>query len=177
MTGNRFREQQIRKALKLLTPPTAEHEEWRHQICLALDRIENVTLLTRSSRASRSKRKGGLPRYHAALRRLLHAFDSLDAALKPWFNLAPGLPTRTTIEKEIDKAESLMAQPSASPRRDGSRNKAAVAAAYDLLTWRGHTANVTRGGLWEKLAQILANDLTVDLFDHLRKFKQRLRRR
>ena len=166
------RDQQIRKALKLLAPPAAEREECRHEIRLALDRVENFTASARSSRASRSKKKGGLPRYHAALRRLLNAFDFLDPALKPWFNLAPGFTTRTTIEAEIAKAESILAQPSAPPRRDGSRNKAAVAAAYDLLTWRGHNATVTRGGRWEKLAQILADDLTVDLFDHLRKFKQ-----
>jgi len=170
------REQQVRKALELLAPPTAEREEWRHQICLALDRVENVTLLARSSRAGHSKKKGGLLRYDAALRRLLIAFDSLDPALKPWFNLASGFTTRTTIEKEIHKAKSIMAQPSAPPRRDGSRSRAAVGAAYDLLTSRGHTGTVTRGKRWEKLAQILANDLTVDLFDHLRKFKQRSRR-
>lgn len=166
------RDQQIRKALELLAPPAAEREECRHEICLALDRVENFTALARSSRAARSKKKGGLLRYHAALRRLLIAFDSLDPALKPWFNLAAGFTTRTAIEKEIANAESVLAQPSAPPRRDGSRNKAAVAAAYDLLTWRGLTATVTRGGIWEKLAKVLAANRTVDLFDHLRKFKQ-----
>jgi len=166
------REQQIRKALELLAPPAAQREECRHEICRALDRVENFTAFARSSRAGRSKTRGGLLRYHAALRRVLIAFDSLDPAIRPWFNLAPGFTTRTAIEKEIDKAESIMAQASAPPRRDGSRNKAAVAAAYDLLTWRGHNATVTRGGIWEKLAKILADARTVDLFDHLRKFKQ-----
>jgi hypothetical protein len=47
----------------------------------------------------------------------------------------------------------------------------AVAAAYDLLKWWGHKAPVTRGGKWEKLAKILAGDRDVDLFDHLREFK------
>ena len=54
-----------------------------------------------------------------------------------------------------------------------ARNKAAVAAAYDLLGWWGHKAVVTRGGKWEQLAKILTGDLTVDLFDHLREFKRR----
>jgi len=166
------RDQQIRRALELLAPPAAEREECLHEICLALDRVKNITALARSSRAGRSKKKGGLLRYHAALRRLLIAFDALDPALRPWFSLTPGFTTRTGIEVEIAKAESILAQPSAPPRRDGGRNRAAAAAAYDLVTWRGHTATVTRGGRWEKLAKTLANDLTVDLFDHLRKFKQ-----
>ena len=166
------RDQQIRKALELLAPPAAEREECRHEIRLALDRVEHFTASARSFRAGGSKKKSGLLRYHAALRRLLIAFDSLDPALRPWFNLAPGFTTRTAIEAEIAKAESILAQRSAPPRRDGSRNQAAAKAAYDLLTWRGHDATVTRGGRWEKLAKILAGDLTVDLFDHLRKFKQ-----
>jgi hypothetical protein len=166
------RDQQIRIALQLLAPPAAEREECRHEICLALDRVERVTAFARSARAGRSKKRGELLRYHAALRRLLIAFDTLDSALKPWFNLPPRSTTRNAIEAEIAKAESILAQPSAPPRRDGGRNKAAAAAAYDLLTWRGHAATVTRGGRWEKLAKILAGDLTVDLFDHLRKFKQ-----
>jgi len=166
------RDQQIQKALELLAPPAAERQECRHEICLALDMVEHSTAVARSFRAGRSKKKGGLLRYHAALRRLLIAFNSLDPALKPWFNLAPGFTTRTAIEKEIDKAESILAQPSAPPRRDGGRNKAAAAAAYNLLTWRGHTATVTRGGRWEKLAKILAGGRAVDLFDHLRKFNQ-----
>jgi hypothetical protein len=130
------RDQQIRKAFELLAPPAAEREECRHEICLALDMVEHSTAVARSFRAGRSKKKSGLLRYHDALRRLLIAFNSLDPALKPWFNLAPGFTTRTAIEKEIDKAGSILAQPSAPPRRDGGRNKAAAAAAYNLLTWR-----------------------------------------
>ncbi|MGH3143048.1 MAG: hypothetical protein ACRDO9_07960, partial [Gaiellales bacterium] len=72
----------------------------------------------------------------------------------------------------IAKAKASLDQPQAPPRRDGSRNKAAVAAAYNLLKWRAHNATVTRGGRWEKLARVLTGNLTVDLFDHLRKFKQ-----
>jgi hypothetical protein len=167
------KDQQIQRALKLLAPPAAQREECLHEIHLALGRVENLTLLARSSRASRSKTKGGLLRYHAALRRLLRDFDSLDPAIKPWFSIAhPGYTTRKAIEAEIAKTKAFLDQPSAPPRRDSSRNKAAAAAAYDLLTWRGHNATVTRGGTWETLAKILAANLTVDLFEHLRKFKQ-----
>jgi hypothetical protein len=76
------------------------------------------------------------------------------------------------IETEIAKAEAISDHPPAPPRRDASRNKVAVAAAYDLLTWNGQHTTVTRGGRWEKLAKILAGNLSVDLFEHLRKFKQ-----
>ena len=171
--SNHSRYGTILKALKLLASPSDQREECRYEICLALDRVEHLTAFARSSRAGRSKTKGGLLRYHAALRRLLITFDSLDPAIRPWFSLArPDFTTRTAIEAEITKAKSILDQPSAPPRRDGSRNQAAAAAAYDLLTWRGHNATATRGGRWEKLAKILAGDLTVDLFDHLRKFKQ-----
>jgi hypothetical protein len=167
------KDQQIQRALKLLAPPAAQREQCRHEIRLALDRVENFTALARSSRASGSKTKGGLLRYQAALRRLLSASNSLDPAIKPWFSLAyPASSTRMAIETEIAKAKAILDHPPAPPRRDASRNKAAVAAAYDLLTWRGHNATVTRGGRWEKLAKILAGNLSVDLFEHLRKFKQ-----
>jgi hypothetical protein len=68
-------------------------------------------------------------------------------------------------------------RPSPPPRRDATRNKAAVAAAYDLLEWWGQKAAVTRGGKWAQLAKILTGDQTVDLFDHLRDFKRRPRPR
>lgn len=165
------KDQQIQKALKLLAPPAAEREVCLHEIRLALGRVENFTAFARASRASRSK-KGGVTPYNRALRQLLKAIDSLDPAIKPWFSLAHSGTTTTRIKAEIATTEAFLKQPPVPPRRDGSRNKAAVAAAYDLLTWRGHDATVTRGGRWEKLAKILAGDLTVDLFDHLRKFKQ-----
>ena len=165
------KDQQIQKALKLLAPPAAEREVCLHEIRLALGRVENFTAFARASRASRSK-KGGLLPYHAALRRLLRAFDSLDPAIKPWFSLAHSGTTTTRIKAEIATTEAFLKQPPVPPRRDGSRNKAAVAAAYDLLAWRGHNATVTRGGAWEELARILAGDLNIDLFEHLRKFKQ-----
>jgi hypothetical protein len=62
-----------------------------------------------------------------------------------------------------------------SPRRDASRNKLAVAAAHDLLNWWGERTVVSRTGKWAQLAKILAGDMTVDLFDHLREFKRRPR--
>ena len=166
------KDQQIQKALKLLAPPAAEREVCLHEIHRALGRVGNFTAFARSSRASRSK-KGGLLPYQAALRRLLRAFDALAPAIKPWFSLAhPAYTTRARIEAEIAKIEAFLKQPPAPPRRDGIRNKSAAAVAYDLLTWRGHNATVSRGGTWEKLAQILAGDRTVDMFEHLRKFKQ-----
>jgi hypothetical protein len=162
--------QQIQQALKLLAPTAAEREECLHEIGIALGRVENRTAFERSSRAVRSK-TGGLLLYHRALRRLLIAFGSLDPTMKPWFCLAPSSTTRIKIEAEIANTKDLLEQ-SPAPRRHASRNKAAVAAAYDLLAWRGRNATLSRGGPWEELAQILAGDLSVDLFEHMRKFKQ-----
>ena len=171
------RDQQIRKALALLAPPSRHRAECLRDIELALDRMERGTAAARSFRVAGSKKgKAGLKRYCAALRRLRHAHYALDPALRPWFSLAEtayvaGKPT--VIDREIAIAEAFLAQPSRPPRRDASRNKAAVAAAYDLLDWWGHKTVVTRSGKWAQLAKVLAGDQAVDLFDHLREFKRR----
>ena len=143
----------------------------------ALDRVERGAAVARSFRVAGSKKgKAGIGRYYAALRRLRAAYLSLDPAIRPWFSLAEtahvaGRPT--VIDREIARAEAFLARPSPPPRRDASRNKTAVAAAYDLLDWWGHNAAVTRSGKWVRLAKILAGDQTVDLFDHLRDFRRR----
>jgi hypothetical protein len=165
------KDQQIQQALKLLAPPAAEREVCVHEIRRALGRVENFTAVAHASRVSRSK-KGGVVPYNRALRQLLKAIKSLDPAIKPWFRLALSDSTVSSIKAEIATTEEFLKQLPASPRRDGSRNKAAVRAAYDLLAWRGHNATLSRGGPWEELAQILADDLSVDLFEHMRKFKQ-----
>jgi hypothetical protein len=167
------RAQQIAKALALLAPPPAELEECKHEIGLALDLVKNNAASAQAFRAASSKNKGGLMRYYAALWRLRNAFNSLDPLIRPWFSLAdPAYATGKALEKEIAKAKEFLNRPSAPPRRHASRNQAAVAAAYNLLAWRNKKASVTRGGKWDKLAKILAGDLTVDLFEHLREFKR-----
>jgi hypothetical protein len=170
------RAEQIRKALELLAPPPRERAECKHDIGVALDRVERRAATARSFRVAGSKKgKAGLRRYLAALRRLRTAYYSIDPAIRPWFSLvetayiAGKLPI---IDREIAKAEAFLNRPSPPPRRDASRNKAAVAAANDLLTWWGHKAAATRGRKWDQLAKILAGDLAVDLFDHLREFKR-----
>lgn len=171
------RDQQIRKALELLAPPPGQRRECRHDIGVALDRVEHRTATARSFRVARSKKgKEGVRRYYTSLRRLRDAYRSLDPAIRPWFSLAEtayiaGKPT--VIDREIAIAEAFLARPSPPPRRDASHNKAAVAVAYNLLGWWGHKAVVTRGGKWAQLAKVLTGDLTVDLFDHLREFKRR----
>jgi hypothetical protein len=171
------RDQQVRNALELLAPRPRERAECQYDIGLALDRVERRAATARSFRVAGSKEgKAGLRRYCAALRRLHNAYFSLDPAIRPWFSLvetAYVAGKATVIDREIAKAKAFIDRPSPPPRRDASRNKAAVAAAYDLLEWWGHKAAVTRGGRWARLAKILAADPTVDLFDHLREFKRR----
>ena len=170
------RDQQIRKATGVARAAAGRAAECQHDIGLALDRVESGATAARSFRVAGSKKgKAGLRRYCAALRRLRTAYRSLDPAIRPWFSLAEtayvaGKPT--VIDREIANAESFLNRPSPPPRRHASRNKAAVAAAYDLLQWWGRKAAVTRGGKWAQLAKILTGDLTVDLFDHLREFKR-----
>ena len=171
------RDQQIRKALELLAPPPRQRAECQHDIKVVLDRVERGAAAARSFRLASSKKgKAGLKGYCAALRRLRNAYYALDPAIRPWFSLAEtayvtGKPT--FIDRELAMAEAFLARPSPPPRRDASRNKAAVAAAYDLLDWWGHRTVITRSGKWAQLAKILTGDTTVDLFDHLREFKRR----
>jgi hypothetical protein len=171
------RDQQIRKALGVLRPPAGQRAECQHDIELALDIVEQRARAARSFRVVNSKKgRAGLKRYHAALRRLRNAYQSLDPAIRPWFSLVEtayisGKPT--VVDREITIAEAFLARPAAPPRRDASRNKVAVGVASYLLDWWGGKASATRGGEWEKLANILTGDLTIDLFDHLREFKRR----
>jgi hypothetical protein len=170
------RDQQVRKALELLAPPPGQRAECRHDIGVALDRVEYGAATGRSFRVAGSKKgKAGVRRYYAALRRLRAAYASLDPAIRPWFSFAEtahvaGRPT--IIEREIATAELFLNRPSPPPRRDASRNKVAVAVARNLLEWWGQKAAVTRGGKWAQLAKILIGDQTIDLFDHLREFKR-----
>jgi hypothetical protein len=170
------RDQQIGRALELLALPPRQRAECRNDIRVALDWVERGAAAARSFRVAGSKKgKAGVRRYYAALRRTRSAYYALDPAIRPWFSLTEaayiaGKPT--LIDREIAIAETFLNRPSPPPRRDAARNKAAVAAAHDLLSWWGHKAVVTRGGKWEQLSKILAGDLTVDLFDHLREFKR-----
>jgi hypothetical protein len=170
------RDQQIRKALKLLAPPPSQRAQCRQDIGAMLDRVEYGAVSARSFRVASSKKgKAGVRRYYAALRRLRSAYNALDPAVRPWFSLTEtayiaGKPT--LIDREITTAENFLDRPSPPPRRAADRNKAAVAAAHALLSWWGRKAVVTRGGKWEQLSKILAGDLSVGLFDHLREFKR-----
>jgi hypothetical protein len=171
------RDQQIRKALQLLAPPSRLRAEYLQDIKVALNRVEHDAAVARAFRVAESKKgKAGVRRYYAALRWTRSAYCALDPAIRPWFSLTEtayvaGKPT--LIDREIAIAETFLDKPSRPPRRDAARNKAGVAAAHDLLSWWGHKAVVTRGGKWDQLAKILIGDLTVDLFDHLREFKRR----
>jgi hypothetical protein len=168
------RDHQIAQALALLAPPPAQREECKYELVRALDRIENTAGFARSCRVASSKNKGGIASYYAALRRLRSAFRALDPAIKPWFSFAdPAYATGQALKKEITKVEKFLNRRSAPPRRHASHSKTAVRAAHDLLGWWNHEATVTRGKKWDKLAKILAGDLTVDLFEHLREFKRR----
>ena len=170
------RNQQVRKTMELLAPPPDRRDECQRDVGVALDRVEHGAAAARSFRVGGSKKgKGDLRRYLAALRRLQQAYNSIDPAIKPWFSLVeiayiPG--KATVIDREIAKAETFLNRPSPPPRRDASRNKAAVAAAFDLLGWWGHKATVTRGGKWAQVTKILAGDEATDLLDHLREFKR-----
>jgi hypothetical protein len=77
----------------------------------------------------------------------------------------------THLHREIAKAEAILDRPSSSSR--AAQHKAAVAMAYNLLSWHGYRATTTRGRKWAQLAGILTGDQKVDLFDHLRAFKRR----
>jgi hypothetical protein len=129
-------DQQIRKALELLAPPRSQRAECQHDIKIALAKVEQGVAAAQSFRVAGSKKgKAEVMRYCAALRRLRNAYHALGPAIRPWFSLSEtayvaGKPT--VIDREIAIAEVFLARPSPRPRPDASRNKLAVAAAYDL---------------------------------------------
>ena len=62
--------------------------------------------------------------------------------------------------------------PGALPSWDSRTRHNNLSGGLAVRRTRGHNPTVTREGTWEELAQILAGDRTVGLFEHLRKFKQ-----
>jgi hypothetical protein len=170
------RKQQIRLALQLIAPPTYRRAECRQDIELALSRIEGQAKAAHAFQTAASKKgRAQVARYAAALKRTRIAYNAIDKAISPWFSLAAahiaGKPT--LIDREIKVAEAFLNRPSTPPRRQAKRNEIAVDAACDLLVWWEQPVVTTRDGKAEQLARILAGNLTVDLFDHLRKAKRR----
>jgi hypothetical protein len=159
---------------ELLAPPRSQRAECQQDIKIALDRVEHGAAAAQSFRVAGSKKgKAEVMRYCAALRRLRNAYHGLGPAIRPWFSLSEtayiaGKPTM--IDREIALAEVFLVRLSPPPRPDASRNKLAVAAAYDVLNWRSQRAMITRNGKRAKL--ILAGDMSVDLFDHMREFRR-----
>ena len=77
------------------------------------------------------------------------------------------------IERELAKAELLLAKKPAPPKRTAVRTQAAVAAAIHLLLLQGED-QARRGFVtqkWEPLAKALAGDGYV--IEHIRAFKRR----
>ena len=90
--------------------------------------------------------RAGLRRYANALRRALAAYQNLHPRIRPWFSITEtayivGQPTH--LHREIAKAEAILDRPSSSSR--AAQHKAAVAMAYNLLSWHGYRATTTRG--------------------------------
>jgi hypothetical protein len=132
-------------ALELLTPPPARRDECLRDIDFALKRVSAPGVV--GFRVMGSKEgKAGIRRYANALRNLRAAFQNLHKDIRPWFSIAEfstkvGEPTH--IDREIAKAEDFL-ESSPTPRAD--RHKAAVAAAYDLLSSWGYKQRVAGSG-------------------------------
>ena len=171
------RKQQIDEALVLLDPPQRERGEWQRRIEHALDSLDWRCRTAAGLKAPGTKLgKAALRRYVKALRELQKAYDALPPQLRPWFSLAElayvaGTPT--VIDRELAKAEPLLARESAPPKRDAILGKAAAAFAHRLLLLRrGREPSLTRGGEWEKLGKVFSNGAPV--FEHMRTFKRAL---
>ena len=165
--------EQRRKALELLAPTPSRRHECLRDIEYALDWVSGPARTAFKKFGSKEGR-AGLRRYANALRRALAAYQNLHPRIRPWFSITEtayivGQPTH--LHREIAKAEAILDRPSSSSR--AAQHKAAVAMAYNLLSWHGYRATTTRGRKWAQLAGILTGDQKVDLFDHLRAFKRR----
>jgi hypothetical protein len=168
------RDQQIREAVQVLAPTTANQAECANDVTRVLDRLEFGAEVAGAFRVATSKKgRAALKSYSAALRRLRSSCNALDPAVRPWLSLAMAVSGKAIdLNREIRTAEQLAKQRSAVRGPDSSRRKMAVAAAYDLLGWWGHQPTVTRDGRWAQLAQILADDPAFKPFEHMRRFKR-----
>ena len=140
--------EQRRKALELLAPPPSRRDECLRDIEYALDWVSGPARTAFKKFGSKEGR-AGLRRYASALRRALAAYQNLHPRIRPWFSITEtayivGQPTH--LHREIAKAEAILDRPSSSSR--AAQHKAAVAMAYNLLSWHGHKATTTRGGKW-----------------------------
>jgi hypothetical protein len=174
------RDQQIRRVLQLIAPPIHRQAEYRRDIEAALKKIDWQAKAAHAFRIATSKTgKAQVNRYAKALKRTRNAYNAIDQAIRPWFSIVEAayiVGEPTLFDREIDVAEAFLDRPSARPRPQAKRNEIAVDAACDLLVRWGQQVVTTRGSTAEQLAKILAGNLNVDLFDHLRKSKRRLSR-
>jgi hypothetical protein len=168
------RDQQIRDAVEVLAPATADQAECSDDVARVLDRLKFSAEAALAFRMVTSKKgRAALKSYSAALRKLMTSCNALDSAVRPWLSIAMAVSGKAIdLNREIKTAEQLAKQPSAVPGPDSSRRKMAVAAAYDLLGWWGHQPTVTRDGRWAQLAQILVDDPAFEPFEHMRRFKR-----
>jgi hypothetical protein len=178
-------EQQAREALTqtllmMLAPAKADEAECRHDIAYAVDRVRHKSLAEAAHKAFGSKEgKAQLTRYRNALHELQAAYSGLGPAIKPWFSLAETahvVGTETVIDRELKKVENVersVSKRNLKPKRSAITAKAGVAAAHDLLCWYGHKPGATKGGLWERVAQLLAGSNT-GLHVHMRAYLRTL---
>ena len=132
--------EQRRKALELLAPPPSRRHECLRDIEYALDWVSGPARTAFKIFGSKEGR-AGLRRYANALRRALAAYQNLHPRIRPWFSITEtayivGQPTH--LHREIAKAEAILDRPSSSSR--AAQHKAAVAMAYNLLSWHGYRA-------------------------------------
>ena len=144
------RAEQIDAAIKLLKPANRSQRRWRGNIAAMLALIDGKIASDKEDRIITGN-KAALRRYIKALHKVRSAYAALDAPMGHWFKLG------TVIEHDIAEAKALLESPAPRGRAMQHRDRGAVMMAYILLEQRGYERNVTRGGRWERLAQILAN--------------------
>src|SRR6516165_2872881 len=108
--------EQRRKALELLAPPPSRREECLRDIKFALEYVTSQAASAFKVFGSKEG-KAGLRRYANALRGALAAYRNLRREIRPWFSITEtayiqGQPTH--FDREIAKAEAILARPSPS---------------------------------------------------------------
>jgi hypothetical protein len=160
------RQKQIGKALDLLRPPFDSRDECQHDIETALNRVQVAVRTAWESKAAGSKEgRRQLRNYLAALKREQAAYKRLGP-LRPWFS--PNL----DFDRNVAMIEAMLERSSRpSGGSDANRKKAAVREAHDVLKLWDRKVGRTRNGVWVQLATILYGEQSIDLFHHVRAFK------
>jgi hypothetical protein len=157
---------EVRNALNVLKPSQrnrAAAEKDIQSIHFMLQMID----LSDSDESTKKK-------HRVAVRRLIDALLKVRSAVETAAKLDAfySVFDVDSLDAEIARCEERLAQPKQPKQRQADNQKAAVKAAYLLISKYGDPKQLrlTRGNIWYQLAAIIYGNPKIDLFNHMRTY-------